>query len=328
MLHTVLGAAVLGAAVVIVVGLALLIRPMNAPAAAPFDPSVIGNDPDLYLAASETKAGNVRDGAQKQIVWADPVSRARTPVVLVYIHGFSASAGEVRPLPDLVARALGANLYFTRLTGHGQSGDALAEASVEDWIADFSEALAIGEQLGDKVVMMATSTGGTLVTWALAEPAHRDRIAAAVLLSPNYGLKAAGSFLLAMPFGGSIARLVIGPRRGFEPRNALHAARWTTDYPVEALIPMAHLVRLATSVPVETIKTPALFLYSPHDTVVRPDLTARVAARWGAPAQIIDPGEVEDPNHHVIAGDALSPSTTQPLASQVTAWLRQLPVLR
>lgn len=326
--YTFLGVSASIVAVLAIIIVAFMVRPLNPPAAAPFDPSVIGDDPDLYLAASETKAGNVRDGAQKQIVWADPVSRARTPVVLVYIHGFSASAGEVRPLPDLVARALGANLYFSRLTGHGQSGDALAEASVDDWIADFSEALAIGEQLGDKVVMMATSTGGTLVTWALAQPAYHGRIAAAVLLSPNYGLKAVGSFLLAMPFGRQIARLVIGSRRGFEPRNELHAARWTTDYPVEALIPMAHLVQLAARVPVETIDTPALFLHSPHDTVVRSDLTAKVAARWGAQTQIIDPGEVEDPNHHVIAGDALSPSTTQPLASQVTAWLRQLPTIR
>ncbi|MCM2475693.1 alpha/beta fold hydrolase [Rhizobium sp. CG5] len=325
--YTLIAVSVVVAAVALA-GLALVTGRMPPSAPAPFNPRVIGDDPDLYLANTEAKAGHVRPGAQKQIVWADPVSRARTPVVLVYIHGFSASAGEVRPLPDLVARDLGANLYFTRLTGHGQSGDALAEASVSDWIADFSEALAIGERLGDRTVVMATSTGGALVTWALAQPLYRDRIAAVVLLSPNYGLQATGSFLLAMPFGRQIARLVIGARRGFEPRNELHAAFWTTEYPVDALIPMAHLVRLAARVPVETIDTPALFLYSPQDTVVRPDLTAMIAVRWGAPAQIIDPGAVEDPNHHVIAGDALSPSTTQPLAARITAWLRDQPAIR
>lgn len=326
--YTFLGVSASIVAVLAIIIVALMVRPLNPLAAAPLDPGAIGDDPDLYLARAEAKAGNVRDGAQKQIVWADPISRARTPVVLIYIHGFSASAGEIRPLPDLVAKDLGANLYFTRLTGHGQSGDALAEARVTDWIADFSETLAVAERLGDRTVVMATSTGGALVTWALTQPLYRGRISAVVLLSPNYGLQAAGSFLLAMPFGGSIARLVIGPRRGFEPRNALHAARWTTEYPVEALIPMAHLVRLAARVPVETIDTPALFLCSPYDTVVRPDLTARIAARWGAPAQIIDPGEVEDPNHHVIAGDALSPSTTQPLAARITVWLRDQPTIR
>ncbi|TIX10328.1 MAG: alpha/beta hydrolase, partial [Mesorhizobium sp.] len=95
-----------------------------------FDPSIIGDDPQAYLAREEAAVPNIRDGLEKEIIWANPMVHAKTPLAMVYIHGFSASKGEVRPLPDDVADELGANLFYTRLTGHGQDGAAMAEGSV------------------------------------------------------------------------------------------------------------------------------------------------------------------------------------------------------
>ena len=104
----------------------------------------------------------IRDGLEKEIVWADPMIHAKTPISIVYIHGFSASKGEVRPLADEIADQLDANLFYTRLTGHGQDGAAMTQGSVNAWINDYEEALAIGRAIGDKVVVIATSTGGSL----------------------------------------------------------------------------------------------------------------------------------------------------------------------
>ncbi|MCX7865066.1 MAG: hypothetical protein N2423_08550, partial [Novosphingobium sp.] len=98
-----------------------------------FDAASIGPDADAYLAASEARVSGIHDNLQKEIVWAYPASRARTPLAIVYVHGFSASKNETRPVPDLAAQALGANLYFTRLAGHGIDGNALAGATVNDW---------------------------------------------------------------------------------------------------------------------------------------------------------------------------------------------------
>ncbi|TIL79433.1 MAG: alpha/beta hydrolase, partial [Mesorhizobium sp.] len=95
-----------------------------------FDPSAIGDDPQAYLAREEAAVPNIRDGLEKEIIWANPMVHAKTPLAIVYIHGFSASKGEVRPLPDDVADELDANLFYTRLTGHGQDGAAMAEGSV------------------------------------------------------------------------------------------------------------------------------------------------------------------------------------------------------
>lgn len=277
---------------------------------------------ETLIADDEDKLGTIRKGLAKQIVWADPTRRRKTPVSVIYVHGFSASPAEVRPLPDLVAEALGANLFFTRLAGHGlDDPDALGLATIEDWAADIGEALAVGRLLGEQVVVVSTSTGSSLVTWALARPGLSDKVAASIFLSPNYGVQASGSFLLTGPFGTQIARLLLGERRGFEPVSPLNAHNWTTDYPVTALIPMAQSVRLAAHTPVEDIRVPALFIQSANDKVVRPDRTAAIAARWGGPHRLVDPGPTGDANNHVIAGDTYSPQTTEPIAKTILDWL-------
>jgi alpha-beta hydrolase superfamily lysophospholipase len=288
-----------------------------------FDDGAMGPDPDRYLAGEESEFSDIRGGLQKQIVWADPATRARTAFAVVYIHGFSASAGEVRPLPDLVARALGANVYYTRLQGHGRtSANAMAEATLAGWTRDYAEAIAIGRRIGRRIVVISTSTGGSITTWGLAEPALGRDVAAAIFLSPNYGVKSPGEFLLRGPWAARLAHILLGPRTGFTPENDLHARLWTTNYPVEALIPMAQSVKLARDADVAAIKTPTLFIISSADKVVRPDRTKAIAAAWGGVHNLIDVGDIGTGSNHVIAGDALSPKMTAPLTGQIVAWLR------
>ncbi|TIP53097.1 MAG: alpha/beta hydrolase, partial [Mesorhizobium sp.] len=111
--------AVLGLAVILFLAFVLGPR-VQADTTIIFDPSVIGDDPQAYLARKEAAVPDIHDGLEKEIIWANPMVHARTPLSIVYIHGFSASKGEVRPLPDEVADQLDANLFYTRLTGHGQ----------------------------------------------------------------------------------------------------------------------------------------------------------------------------------------------------------------
>lgn len=289
-----------------------------------FDETTLPDDLASYIATSEARFDDLRPGNERQIVWAYPASRARTPLSIVYIHGFSASPGELRPLPDLVAQKLGANIYYARLSGHGRSGDAMLEASVHSWVNDVAEAIAIGRRLGERVVVMATSTGASLATWAATQPELMRDVAGLVQFSPNYGVQATGSSLLTMPWAKQMVQLIIGERRSFEPKNEKHARYWTSDYPSLALLPMASLVKLADTADAGTISIPSLFVYSPLDQVIRPDLLKRKAAAWGAPTKSIEVTNDDDPNHHVIAGDALSPSTTGSLAAETADWIAGL----
>ncbi|WP_421873253.1 alpha/beta hydrolase [Pararhizobium sp.] len=278
---------------------------------------------DAYLTARESAYPDIRPGLAKEVVWANPASRQKTPLAIVYIHGFSASKGEVRPLPDLVARALGANLFYTRLNGHGRSGDAMAQASVALWQDDMREALDIAGLIGSSTLIIATSTGATLATLALSQKLLAARVKAAVFLAPNFRIKGRAAFLLTAPFAGLSARLILGRQRSFLPVNALHAAYWTTDYPVLSLLPVASLVKQARALRFETIRTPALFIQSAGDQVVDARQTSTVAARWGCSVTMLDPGAIGDPHGHVVAGDALSPETTDRLAADIIDWFNK-----
>lgn len=291
-----------------------------------FDAGALPEDLDAWLATREAVIPGIVPGAEKEIVWAGEPG-ARTPFAVIYIHGFSATKHETRPLADEVARALGANLYFARLAGHGRDGAAMATAHPEDWMTDMAEALAIGRRLGERVLVIATSTGATLATVALADPAGAEGVAGAVFVSPNYRLASgAAQAILDAPFARQWAPLVAGAERAFEPLNAEHARWWTTRYPTAALFPMATLMRHARGIDPARIRVPLFLIRSPADRVVSAAETDRIAAAWGAPVRTLAPdlGPGDDPHAHVVAGAILSPSQTAPLAAAVTDWARGL----
>jgi pimeloyl-ACP methyl ester carboxylesterase len=289
-----------------------------------FDAATIGSDPDAYLSKVEADVAGIRDGLQKEIVWAFPNSKSKTKLAIVFVHGFSASKGEIRPVPDKLAAALGANLYYTRLTGHGQNGAAMAVATVNSWVNDFAEAMAIGRMIGEKVIIIGVSTGAGLSTWAATNADLSKEIAGMILVAPNYGVQASGSFLLDMPWGRRLANLIVGPEREFTPVNDLHGKYWTPKYPTDAVLPMARLTKLARETPVEDINIPTLFVFAETDKVVRPDLTKERIARWGAKTETLIVQNPDDPYQHVVAGDALSPNKTEEVTAKSLAFIQSL----
>ena len=291
-----------------------------------FDATALPEDLDAWLATREAVFPDITPGAQKQIVWAG-AKGARTPLAVIYLHGFSATLEEVRPLPDEVAKGLGANLYFTRLAGHGRPGAAMGEVVAEDWITDLDEALAIGHRLGDRVLLIGTSTGGTLATLAAIDPARAKGLAGVVLISPNYRLQnKMAQGILDAPFVRLWGPLAAGPEYSFVPVNAEHAKWWTTHYPTAALFPMATVMRHVRGLDPAAATVPALFITSPDDRVVDPATTAAVAAAWGADAVVEHPmlTAADDPWHHVLVGRVLSPGQTGPMVARFLEWARGL----
>ncbi|MGL5008592.1 MAG: alpha/beta hydrolase, partial [Paracoccaceae bacterium] len=232
-------------------------------------------------------------------------------------------AEEIRPVPDDVAKAAGANLYFMRLAGHGLPGDALAQVSAGDWVEDMAEAMAIGRRLGDRVLLIATSTGAPLAAIAATDPALSANVAGVVMVSPNFGLKAAAAQILDLPLARYWGPLVAGATRSFEPVNDRHAAHWTHTYPTLALFPMAALVREGRNLDVSGATAPLLFVYADADQVIDPARIPAFADAWGGPVaeEKLVMGEGDDPYSHVIAGDILSPGQTAKATEAILGWM-------
>ena len=291
---------------------------------ASFDPRKFGEGVQVYFEATESAYDDITPGVARRVVWQDGFKEQRTPVSLLYVHGFSATSEEIRPVPDRVADALGANLVYTRLRGHGRGGAALGDVTVNDWMQDMAEGLAAARAVGERVVILSTSTGGTLAAAAAFDAELSQDVAAMIFVSPNFGVNDPSAGLLTLPGAEWIVPLLAGKTRSFEPQSPDQGRYWTTSYPTTALLPMAALVKTVAAMPFEDLTVPALFWLSPGDQVVRADISQQIAARWGGPAKLVEVQVTEgmDPSAHVIAGAIMSPPGTEPAVTAMVDWLR------
>jgi alpha-beta hydrolase superfamily lysophospholipase len=281
---------------------------------------------DAWLAERESAVADVVPGTAKTILWADeePGGR-RTDIALIYLHGFSATRRELSPTVEQVGEALGANVFFTRLAGHGRTAEALGEATVEDWKADVREAWEIGRRIGERVVVIGTSTGASLALWLATQAEFAAQPAALVLVSPNFAPADRRARVLSWPGGAALAWVMTGRYFQFEPENERHARYWTERYPSSALVDMMGAAAAGADAALERVATPTLMLYTEQDDVVSVPALKEAYGRIGAeveprPAKKLV--EVAGATQHVPAGDILSPQTTQSVIREMTRFLR------
>jgi len=281
------------------------------------------NELDAWLANSEAALPNLRPGTAKGILWAGN-EKKRTPWSVVYIHGFSASRMETAPVADEVAKALGANLFYTRLSGHGLPGDAMGRATAQDWLADTLEAVRIGEALGEKVLVISCSTGATLSTW-LGTGSEASKVSAHVFISPNFGLKNKLSELVNGHWGHQIAFAVSGDTISYKPSDPRDAQAWTTSYPTQAIFPMLALVKKVRDSDLSAFKTPVLVLFSAADQTVDPEHIKQAFVRLGSPDKTIEAVIYsQSKGQHVLAGEIRDPQAVAPMSKFVSDWVHQL----
>lgn len=278
---------------------------------------------DAHLAAAEARLADVTPGAEKQIVWG-PAGRVRAPWAVVFLHGFTASRQEMAPVPEMLAQGLGGHVFYTRLAGHGRPGAAMGEMSVEQWKADALEALALGHRLGERVLVMGSSTGATLAAWAALQP-EGQKVAAWVMVSPNFGPKDPFAVLINWSWGRALIHLVHGGKMRFKPRDERRARVWTHEYPTSALGPMMSLVRHVRASALEQIKAPLLMFVSPRDSVINVKQARAAFARFGSASKcLIEVDYSESPGQHVLAGDIEAPKASATMVAQLLAFVRGL----
>lgn len=194
---------------------------------------------DDYIATKEKKVENLRPDNEARVLWADSVRK--TPYAIVYIHGFSSSQEEGDPVHETVAKRYGMNMYLHRMVEHGVDDiDSFAELTPKDMVDSAKEAIAIGQLIGEKVIVMGTSTGCTLAVYLAGD--NPDAIHAMILYSPNLKLKNPLSFLLTYPWGEYIAYQVNG-KYFFAtlPEEAFNY--WTKQYRIEGPLALQYLIQ-------------------------------------------------------------------------------------
>jgi esterase/lipase len=180
---------------------------------------------------------------ESRIVWANDSIKERTGYSLLYLHGFSASWYEGYPANVEFARYFGCNAYFPRLASHGiETEDALIDMTPERLWESAKEALMIARTLGRKVIIMGTSTGGTLALKLASDfPEYVDGL---ILYSPNIRINNKAAFLLSKPWGLQIGRKAEGGkyRISDEEPDSKYCQYWNCKYRMESVVFLQQLV--------------------------------------------------------------------------------------
>lgn len=205
---------------------------------------------EAYVNTIES-AHKIKPNNQARIVWINDSTKAQTEYAMLYLHGFSASQEEGNPVHRDIAKKFECNLYLARLSQHGiDTTEEMQNLTPENYWESTKQAFAIAKKLGKKVIVMSTSTGGTL---ALKLAAEFPELAALVLISPNIAINDDNAKLLNNPWGLQIARLVKKGNYNVVENCKLpeYAKYWNCKYRLEAIVALEELI--------ETTMVPAIF---------------------------------------------------------------------
>ncbi len=249
---------------------------------------------EAYISQQESQH-KVKPDNEARIVWADSLKQ-KTEYAIIYLHGFSASQEEGNPVHRNMAKQFGCNLYLARLSQHGiDTTDALINMTADNLWESAKQAYAIGKQLGNKVIIMGTSTGGTL---ALQLAAAYPEIAGLVLYSPNIAINDPNAWIANNHWGLQLARLVKGSKFNTAKTNTPEYNQyWNRQYRLEAVSQLQEL--LETTMTPETfarIKQPVLTLYYYKDEQNQ-DGVVKVSAMQQMMPKLATPGT----NQRIIA---------------------------
>lgn len=258
---------------------------------------------EKYIADNEARH-KLKPDNEARIIWYNDSTKEKTEYAVVYLHGFSASQKEGDPVHYEFAKKFGCNLYLARLAEHGiDTTDALANYTAEKSWRSAVEAYAIAKQLGDKVILISTSTGSTL---ALKLCAEFPDIAANIMMSPNIAINDRNAWMLNNHWGLQIANLVEGKHRISDDTTALSAQYWNHRYATSSLVQLEEL--LESTMKESTFKKitqPTLMLYyfkgkDNQDPVLKVSAMKRMFIQLATPDNLKRQVAIPNAENHVL----------------------------
>jgi esterase/lipase len=272
------------------------------------------NVPDNVSLDSLVQAGEklhkIKPNNEAKIIWADS-GHQQTEYAIVYLHGFSASQMEGAPIHENMAKAFHCNLYLARLAEHGiDSTDDLINLTPENYWESAKHAYAIGKKLGKKVIIMSTSTGGTL---SLQLAAAYPEIAGLIMYSPNIEINNPAAPLLNNPWGLQIARLVKGGDfANIQFKNSEYPKYWNIHYRLESTVALQNLIEATmTKEQFAKVHQPSLVLYyykdeANQDNVVKVSAIKKMFSEIATPDSLKKAVAIPNAGNHVIASPIVS----------------------
>lgn len=277
-----------------------------------------------YIAQNEAKH-KIKPENEARIIWANDSTKQKTEYAIVYLHGFSASQEEGDPVHTNIAKKFGCNLFLARLAEHGiDTTEQLQNLTAENYWATVKEAYAVGKQLGNKVILMGTSTGGSN---ALQLAANYPEVHSLILMSPNIEIFDNNAKLANNPWGLHIARFVTKSNyvTAKDDRD-IYKQHWNTPYRLESIVALQEY--LETAMVPETfnkVKQPTLMLYYYkdevyQDSVVKVSAMKKMFSELSTPANLKMEKAMPNTGNHVL-GSYIKSNDYQGVEAEITKFM-------
>src|SRR5579862_608953 len=263
------------------------------------------NDLENYIKANESQH-KIKPDNEARIIWANDSLKQKTDYAIVYLHGFGSSQAEGEPVHRNIAKEFGCNLFLSRLAEQGiDTVDAMVHFTVDEYWESAKQALAIGKQLGKKIILMTTSTGGTLALKLAGD--YPNDVAAIILMSPNIAINDPNAWLLNNHWGLQIARMVLKSNYvDSKDTGALYRQYWYPHYRLEGAVALQELLESSmTKKTFQGVDQPTLLLYYFKDNVHQ-DSVVKVSAMMTMFDELSTPDSLKkklaipDAGNHVI----------------------------
>lgn len=264
---------------------------------------------DGWIQQHEAEISDLKKDNNAMISWAKQ-SETATDLVFVYLHGFGASRMEAEPVISKLAKEFEANVFYARLKGHGRSGvEGFEELTKEKYLESAEQALEIGRLLGKKVLLISTSTGGTL---SLHLASKHDDIVGLLMYSPFVGLKNPMMSQITTPQGREMFKSIIGGEVQKMDRPEPESNYWSTKYHINAYVALIGMLKeTMTPETFKAVNCPVFMAYyykneQEQDEVVSVSAMLEMYDQLGTPRELKKKQAFPETGNHVIASDLRS----------------------
>lgn len=259
---------------------------------------------DSFVKKQEA-AFEIKPENEAQIIWADS-TKQKTEYSILYLPGFTASQEEGDPIHLNIAKKFGCNLFLARLYGHGLKDtlQTFIDFTADKYWNSAKEAFAIAKQLSYKVIIMSTSTGGTL---SLKLASVYDDIAGQLMMSPNIAINDPNAWLLNNPWGRQIGKLVKGTDTLYSGRqDTTYKKYWNSRYSMNGAVELEELLETSmTTATFAKVKQPLCLLYyykdeKHQDPVVKVSAMKTMFDKVATPTHLKQQHAIPNAGFHVI----------------------------
>ncbi len=281
-------------------------------------------DLDNYLKNSEISLGDVPEEAQKKIIWSNE-EKNKTEIAIAFLPGFSTTNFQQKEFFDKLSKDLNANIFLSRLSGHGREHPGSKQMSAENYLNDTSEAIEIAKRIGNKVILIGFSLGGALTTAASFDEELSKDLHGVVLFAPAY-VGTLRNISLWLYAGSFLDIINLDCNDYINDQKKYDCTKYSTNvFETSDGVEGGHIMSAVAEKNFSENKIPALTFFDYDDDVLNSYETKKRLDNWGnkkSKIVIIESGE-KDITQHFIVG-FLNPELDEFYIKEISNWINNL----